>query len=369
MWNIVENYLENYGDALGRASKIGKYWISMFTILRFMFLLSIAEPAWGGHGLECNTDTPGCARLCENKFWPLNPTSLWEMQLLAMIIPIGYFVMYSNWRVDKVKLAIQKKDEDYKNHPKRQAYLTKLEKRKEHLKDVEEDLIADKVQFHKLRHRPQARAKREEEEKALLEREDKYFMQLFQTMEEEEVAEKDVNTDTDFGFGDAHAINQYYPMLYFWYFCVVMVRTAIEISFCFFYYMLYYPNFFMVMPMVYLCHDNNEILAPCNGIVECYVDRPYSKTLTIWAMFAFSFFTIIMGFLELWTLGLGNCCVSFKNRKIDITKDYKVSTMEQQFAQQQYVQGGGFVQFQGTRVDHQRDEIGDDPEGPQLIGI
>lgn len=118
MWNIVENYLENYGDALGRASKIGKYWISMFTILRFMFLLSIAEPAWGGHGLECNTDTPGCARLCENKFWPLNPTSLWEMQLLAMIIPIGYFVMYSNWRVDKVKLAIQKKDDDYKNHPK-----------------------------------------------------------------------------------------------------------------------------------------------------------------------------------------------------------------------------------------------------------
>ena len=43
--------------------------------------------------------------------------------------------------------------------------------------------------------------------------------------------------------------------------------------------------------------------------------------------------------------------------------------MEQQFAQQQYVQGGGFVQFQGTRVDHQRDEIGDDPEGPVLIGI
>jgi hypothetical protein len=79
-------------------------------------------------------------------------------------------------------------------------------------------------------------------------------------MEEEEVAEKDVNTDTDFGFGDAHAINQYYPMLYFWYFCVVMVRTAIEISFCFFYYMLYYPNFFMVMPMVYLCHDNNEFV-------------------------------------------------------------------------------------------------------------
>jgi len=151
--------------------------------------------------------------------------------------------------------------------------LTKLQKRKEHLKDVEEDLIADKVQFHKLRHRPQARAKREEEEKILLEREDKYFsklnltsqikpssVQLFQTMEAEEVAEKDVNTDTDFGFGDAHAINQYYPMLYFWYFCVVMVRTAIEISFCFFYYMLYWPNFFMVMPMVYLCHDNNELV-------------------------------------------------------------------------------------------------------------
>ena len=62
----------------------------------------------------------------------------------------------------------------YRNF-RRQAYLTKLEKRKEHLKDVEDDLIQDKVQFYKLRHRPQARAKREEEEKLLLEREDKYF--------------------------------------------------------------------------------------------------------------------------------------------------------------------------------------------------
>ena len=34
-------------------------------------------------------------------------------------------------------------------------------------------------------------------------------------------------------------INEYYPILYFYYFIMVVVRTGIEIAFNFFFYMLY----------------------------------------------------------------------------------------------------------------------------------
>jgi len=67
MWNVIEDLLERYGDSLGRASNVGKYWISMFNVLRFMFLMSIADNSFGKEALECNTQTPGCQKLCTNK--------------------------------------------------------------------------------------------------------------------------------------------------------------------------------------------------------------------------------------------------------------------------------------------------------------
>ena len=38
-----------------------------------------------------------------------------------------------------------------------------------------------------------------------------------------------------------------------------------------------------------------------------------------------------MGFVELWSLGASNTYFALKNWKRDITKDYKVTSQEQQF--------------------------------------
>ena len=38
-----------------------------------------------------------------------------------------------------------------------------------------------------------------------------------------------------------------------------------------------------------------------------------------------------MGFVELWSLGAGNTYFALKNWRRDITKDYKVTSQEQQF--------------------------------------
>lgn len=369
MWNVVEDLLTRYGDSLGRASNVGKYWISMFNVVRFMFLLSIADNGFGKEALECNTNTPGCERLCTNKFFPLSPKSFWQLQLIGVTLPIILFVIFSEWKIEKIKISIDKRDAAIKNDPKRKAYIKKLEERNKAMVDQEKSLINRKVELHTaVRYRNMFGAKRKELESKLEKEEDQYFSLKFQTIVDEETVNEE--TDKDFGAGDVATINQYYPILYFYYFCMVILRTGIEIAFNFFFYMLYFGNFFMIMPQVFQCNDEGSELQPCNGVVDCYVERPYAKTAVIVTMFGFSFFTIIMGFVELWSLGAGNTYFALKNYKRDITKLYTVGTQEQQFHSEHYdADRGGFVQFQGTRVDHIRDEIGSDDDGPRMIGI
>jgi len=369
MWNVIEDLVTRYGESLGRASNVGKYWISMFNVVRFMFLLSIAENGFGKESLECNTETPGCERLCTNKFFPLSPKSFWELQLIAITLPIILFVIFSEWKIEKIKISIDKRDAALKENPKRKAYIKKLEERNKAMQDQETNLIQRKVELHTaVRYRNMFGAKRKELEEKLQKDEDNYFSLKFQTDVEEEAINK--KTDKDFGPGDVTKINEYYPILYFHYFVMVVVRTGLEVAFDFFFYMLYGNNFFMVMPQQYLCNDEGSELQPCNGIVDCYVERPYAKTAVIFTMFGFSFMTILMGFVELWSLGAGNTYYALKNWRRDITKEYTVGTQEQQFHSSNYdAARGGFVQFQGTRVDHLRDEIGSDDDGPRMIGI
>mgnify|MGYP000281156878 CR=1 FL=1 len=99
-------------------------------------------------------------------------------------------------------------------------------------------------------------AKRKELEKKLESEEDNYFSLKFQTIVDEETVNKE--TDKDFGAGDVTTINQYYPILYFYYFVMVILRTGIEIAFNFFFYMLYDGNFFMMMPQVFQCNDEGR---------------------------------------------------------------------------------------------------------------
>lgn len=370
MWNVIEDLLSRYGNSLGRASNVGKYWISMFNVVRFMFLLSIGSNGFGGDGLECDTNTPGCEKLCVNMFYPLSPNSLWELQLIAINLPIILFVIFSEWKIEKIKLSIDKKDKALANNPRRKAYLRKLEERNKALVDDETRLIERKVELNTaVRYRKMFGQKRKELEARMDAAEDKYFHTKFSTMAEEEEIQKP--SDKDFGAGDVTIINKYYPILYFYYFLMVILRTGIEILFDYIFYITYQGRFFLMMPQVFLCQNpDGTPVGPCNLIVNCYIDRPYAKTVVIVTMFGFSIFTIIMGFVELWSLGAGNTYFALKNRKRDITKEYAIGAQEQQFNEDNYdVNGGGFVQFQGTRVDHIRDEIGSDDDGPRMIGI
>ena len=54
---------------------------------RLMFLFSIASPSWSDEDLTCDTGAPGCAKLCTNEFFPFSPIHLWELQMIAVMLP------------------------------------------------------------------------------------------------------------------------------------------------------------------------------------------------------------------------------------------------------------------------------------------
>lgn len=43
-WHVIENYLE---ETCAHSALLGKYWITMFLVLRMLVLFSIAEGAFG----------------------------------------------------------------------------------------------------------------------------------------------------------------------------------------------------------------------------------------------------------------------------------------------------------------------------------
>jgi len=109
-WHVIENYLE---ETSKHSTLVGKYWITMFLVLRMLVLFSIAEGAFGEDDeklglrprLECDTKTPGCQRMCENQFYPIQPTMYWSLQLLFVALPIMLFIVYTNHKREKVAVS------------------------------------------------------------------------------------------------------------------------------------------------------------------------------------------------------------------------------------------------------------------------
>ena len=57
------------------------------------------------------------------------------------------FVIFSEWKIEKIKIALDKRDAALKENPKRKAYIKKLEERKKAMEDEEKRLIQRKVRI------------------------------------------------------------------------------------------------------------------------------------------------------------------------------------------------------------------------------
>jgi len=356
MWNIIESFVDQYGSSV---NNVGKYWITMFNVLRLMFLFSIVSPSWSDEDLVCDTGAPGCAKLCTNEFFPFSPIHLWELQMIAVMLPVITFVSYSGWKIERIKMALKKQYEMYQKSPDKVKLDEEIEKKRKNLTDAFESLKNTKAKtYKKLPEMTISERKKALSSVATTERYLKTRWDKMQT--EEDVINQPLNEEVNVCDPE---MRQYFPRIFIYYFFVVLLRTAIEFLFDYAFYVIFADHFFNWMPEQYLC----EVGSPCNGRVSCFIDRPKQKTFFLLAMMAFSIVTIMTGLLELWSLGLGNLYEAFKGWSIDITDEYQISKTEQMFGAHRGT-GGGFVNFQGTRVDHMRDEIGEDEENV-FVGI
>ena len=44
--------------------------------------------------LECDTNTPGCERMCTNQFYPVLPTDYWALEMIFVSLPICIALTY-----------------------------------------------------------------------------------------------------------------------------------------------------------------------------------------------------------------------------------------------------------------------------------
>jgi len=326
---------------------------------RLMFLFSIAGNAWGGENLECDTKAPGCSKLCTNEFFPFSPIALWKLQMLGVSLPIIIFVSYSGWKLERIKISLKKKYAAYEKSDSKIKLEEEIASKKVKLDELKLSLKNTKIKTY--RELPEMSNSQRKKKLAAIKQTEKYLedQQAKISIQLEQINEP---LNTSFNVNDPEMMF-YFPRIIFYYFVQVIVRTGVEIFFNHGFFLLYSDYFFNIMPEQHIC----QIDLPCNGKVSCYIDKPKSKTFVLLAMCLFSIITIVTGFIELGHIGLGKLYEVFKNWGVDVTADFKVGKAEQMFHMDKQVEGG-FVNFQGTRIDHVRDEIGED-EDNQFIGI
>lgn len=278
--------------------------------------------------------------------------------MIAVVLPVIIFVSYSGWKIEKIKLSLKKQYDAYQKSPKKVQLEEDIVKRKKNLADALESLKNTKVKTY--RKLPTMTLKERKKALSSVEQTEKYLNNRWEAIETQlEVINQPLNEEV--AVCDPE-MRLYFPRIQVYYFIMVIVRTMIEALFDYAFYLIY-TDFFSVMPQQYLC----DVGLPCNGVVSCYVDRPRQKTFILLCMLAFSLVTILTGFIEIWSLGIGTIYTAIKGWKIDITEEYVVTKSEQMFGEH-HDTSGGFVNFQGTRVDHMRDEIGEDDENV-FVGI
>jgi len=235
-WSTIDKLL----DRLNRISTVfGKYWISCLVILRLLVLTVFGRGIWSEESKDfsCNTKQPGCTNICFNAFTPVSHVRLWELQCLAISLPIVIFLVYVGYLDDKQK--VKKKD-----------------KKKKEEEAAEKDSVF-----------------------AAIEKEDTKGRRQWTRIRSYVV------DSSKQGKVDSRQIWKLYLVQCFF-------RILLDVAFVFV--QLYTYVYKWEVPIVYLCS-----LWPCPHTVDCFISRPKEKSLFLQYMFIASGISIVLGLIEM----------------------------------------------------------------------
>jgi len=239
-WSHIDKLLER----LNRISTVfGKYWISTLIILRLLLLSAFGRGIWSEESKDfsCNTKQPGCTNICFNAFTPVSHIRLWELQVLAVSLPIIAFMVYVGYLEDKSK--------------------TKKKDTKKSSKKGDDDVFAGDREVHYHKGEPDKHHRR--------------WTRLKSYVVDENKQSK----------VDTRKIWKLYVVQ-----CTI--RTLVDVAFVFVQLNTYVYKW--EVPIVYLCS-----LWPCPHTVDCFISRPKEKSLFLQYMFISAGISILLGIFEI----------------------------------------------------------------------
>jgi len=307
-WHVLELYFDT---SKNHATLIGKYWIALFLLLRFVILVVFAGDAFDTESdkidpFECDTETPGCELMCMNHFYPIIPTDYWALEMIFVSLPLCIALTYISHKTEKVEKA--------------RKYLAK--EKKKQIEQEKKRIEADRKTLARKRNIYEAWLAPDGQELTNQQVED-----LLSAKEAELDKQDEAEGEDD--EGDEKATHGATPKLYLTYVTMVCARWLLEIAFLVGYFHIYV--FQLTVPSAYRCDRR-----PCNEIVTCYIDRAEQKTVAIHIMVTTSMVSIMIGLIEIVALftrkganGNSEFSNALANRHLDITKDaQKLKTIQ-----------------------------------------
>lgn len=92
MMSIIEEFVvkvRRYSNAWG------KVWWLLNVLFRGFVVQSVGAASFADETFLCDTNQPGCTKVCHNRFMPMGPIRYWNMQLVFLFLPTIFFYTYA----------------------------------------------------------------------------------------------------------------------------------------------------------------------------------------------------------------------------------------------------------------------------------
>ncbi|XP_062386229.1 gap junction beta-7 protein-like [Sardina pilchardus] len=99
----------------------GRVWLLIYVYRVVIYIIS-AQYVWIGY-FECNTAQPGCGKVCYDHHFPISPSLLWALQLVAITCPSLLVRCYMKERIQKKRRNTNSHRGAHPNEKKKQHSL------------------------------------------------------------------------------------------------------------------------------------------------------------------------------------------------------------------------------------------------------
>ena len=333
-WHFVERWLQKVYQ---HSTLIGKFWITFLIVFRIVVVSSVSDRVYSDEQSEfrCNTGQVGCGNICFNQFSPMSHIRFWSFQIIMVSTPTILFMVYS---AHQVKSTDKKDTKNTKQQRDRQRAEERQMRRQSLYGGTENNNVAGlrsaaKIGVGNLRggtsinavaspRNPTATGAGHVNSGAVISPsgtqkdnknlqptsgKNKKFRGLVNSHSAELQAQAQNNQHQSAGGHGPPAVHHHPPtaqklskmadedkqsfMNHFLLYTVsVILRTVIELLFM----CLQWYVFGWKVATCYKCVGH-----PCPNTVDCYVSRPWEKTILLWFMYGVAAISTAMNLVEL----------------------------------------------------------------------